>query len=78
MLASFAVAGGLLAYGPEMASTAERSADLVAKVLSGANPGDLPIERPTRFELVVNLKAAKQLGISVPDTVLARADKVIK
>ena len=67
-----------MSYGPEMASTAERSADLVAKVLGGANPGELAIERPTRFELVVNLKAAKQLRISVPDTVLARANKVIK
>jgi putative ABC transport system substrate-binding protein len=78
MWASFAKSGGLLAYGPEMVSTAERCAELVEKILNGANPGDLPIEQPTKFELVVNLRAAKALGITIPEWVLLRADEVIR
>lgn len=78
MFAPFAQAGGMLAYGPNMPATAERCAELVAKVLAGAKAGDLPIERPTKFDLVLNLKAAKALRLSIPDVVLARADTVIQ
>jgi len=78
MFARFAEAGGLLAYGPDLPATAERCADLVARVLAGADPGQLPIERPTKFEFVVNLSAAKQLRVNVPDALLVRADRVIK
>ena len=78
MFVPFAEAGGLLAYGPDMPATAERCAELVAKILRGASPGDLPIERPTKFEFLVNLKAAEQLRLSVPDTVLLRADRIIR
>ena len=76
--ARFAEGGGLLSYGPEMVTTAGRCGELVAKILNGARAGELPIEQPTKFELVVNLKAATDLHLSVPDTVLLRADKVIK
>ena len=78
MFVPFADAGGLLAYGPNMASTVEQWALLLAKVLSGARPGDLPIERPTKFDLVLNLETARNLHLSVPDAVLFRADKVIE
>jgi putative ABC transport system substrate-binding protein len=78
MFVPFADAGGLFAYGPEMAATAERCAELVAKILSGAKPGDLPIERPTKFEFVLNLKAAQELRLHVPQTVMLRADRVIR
>lgn len=71
-------ADGALSYGPEQASSAERCAILVAKILGGAKPADLPVERPTKFELVVNLKSAKDLGLKVPDSVLVRADEVIR
>jgi putative ABC transport system substrate-binding protein len=74
----FAEAGGTVAYGPEVVSVAERGAVLVTKILNGANPADLPIERPTKFELVVNLKTAKALGITVPESILLRADEVIR
>jgi putative ABC transport system substrate-binding protein len=74
----FAEAGGLVSYGPDATSTYERCAALVGRILSGAQPADLPIERPAKFELVVNLKAAKALNLTVPDSVLAQADKVIR
>jgi putative ABC transport system substrate-binding protein len=74
----FGDAGGTLAYGPEEASTIERSAALVAKILSGSNPAELPVERPTRIQLVVNLKTAKTLGITIPQSILLRADEVIR
>ena len=70
MFVPFAQAGGMLAYGPEMAATMERCAELAAKILAGAKPGDLPIERPTKFQFVLNLKTAKALRLSMPDTVL--------
>lgn len=78
MFVPFAEAGGMLAYGPEIPETAERCAELVAKILAGAKPGDLPIVRPTKFEFVLNLKTARTLRLTVPDTVLLRADKVIE
>ena len=78
MAREFADAGGAIAYGPERASAFERSAILVAKILGGTKPGDLPIERPTKVQLVVNLKTAKALGLTVPYSVLVRADEVIQ
>jgi putative ABC transport system substrate-binding protein len=78
MATPFAVAGGMLAYGPDLPSTEERGAVLVAKILSGAKPADLPVERPSKLELVVNLQAAKALGLTLPDSVLLRADRVIR
>ena len=78
MFARFAQAGGMLAYGPDMPATAERCAELVAKVLAGAKPGSLPIERPSKFDFALNLKTAKALRLSIPDVVLARADTVIQ
>jgi len=74
----FATAGGLIAYGPLEASTFNRQAVLAAKILDGSNPAELPVERPTRFKLVVNLITAKALGISVPQSILFRADEVIR
>jgi ABC-type uncharacterized transport system substrate-binding protein len=78
MARQFAEAGGTLAYGPEPTSVFERCGGLVAKILSGAKPGELPVERPTKVQLVVNLKTAKALGLTVPDSILYRADEVIQ
>ena len=74
----FAEAGGVVAYGPDLVSASERSAALVAKILGGANPAELPVERPTKVQLVVNLKTAKALGLTIPQSVLLRADEVIR
>ena len=74
----FAEAGGMLSYGPDPVAASERCAVLVAKILGGAKPGVLPVERPTKFKFIVNLKTAKALGLTVPEPILVSADKVIR
>jgi len=77
-LSQFANEGGGMSYGPDLIDHTRRAAVFVDKILSGRKPADLPVEQPTKFELVINLKTAKQIGLAIPPNVLARADRVIR
>jgi putative tryptophan/tyrosine transport system substrate-binding protein len=74
----YAEANGLTSYGPNFSDLFRRGADYVDKILRGAKPSDLPVEQPTKFDFIINLKTAKELGLTVPPTLLARADEVIE
>ena len=74
----FARDGGLLSYGPDQVDTWRRAASYVDRILRGAKPGDLPVQFPTKFEMVLNLKTAKALGLAVPPSIRLRADEVIE
>ena len=74
----YASAGGLMSYGADRGEPYKRIASMVDKILKGAKPAELPVEQPTKFELVINLKAAKKIGLTIPPNLLVRADRVIK
>jgi putative ABC transport system substrate-binding protein len=75
---TFVHEGGLMSYGTDRSARYQRTAFIVDKILKGAKPGEIPVEQPTKFEFVINLKAAKQIGLTIPPNVLAKADRVIR
>jgi putative ABC transport system substrate-binding protein len=77
-LREFAEAGGLMSYGPNIKEIFRRASVFVDKILKGAKPADLPVERPTRFEMVINLRTAKALAVTIPPSLLLRADQVLE